>query len=70
VIAPVDALIVSPAGLALYVPPALPVCVTLTGPALLQYGVPAYEIVALGAAVIVTDVVVLNSAQPSPAAIV
>jgi len=69
VIAPVDALITRPAGEALYVPPTLPVRVTLAGAALLQYGDPSYAIVALGAAVIVTEVVVLNNAQPPPAAI-
>jgi hypothetical protein len=69
-IAPVDAFKESPDGLELYVPPTLPVRVTLAVLALLQYGEPLYVIVALGAAVIVTEDVVLKTAQPPLAGIV
>ena len=45
----------TPAG-AVYVPPAVPVCVTVAVP-VAQYGEPAYEIVAVGSAVMVIEVV-------------
>jgi hypothetical protein len=67
---PVAALMVKPAGAALYVPPAVPVLVTGAVKAVEQYGVPAYVIVALGVAVIVMLVVVVNTAQPPDAATV
>ncbi len=56
-IAPVPAFIETPAG-AVYVPPAVPVWVTVAAP-VAQYGEPAYEIVATGRAVIVIEVVVV-----------
>jgi hypothetical protein len=68
--APVAALIVNPAGEAVYVPPAVPVRVTFCTVALLAQKGPAYEIVALGAVVMVTLAVVVNAAQPPAAAIV
>ena len=66
-IVPFEPLIDKPAGFALYVPPVLPVSVTLAVVPPVQYGVPLYAIVALGAAVTVTEVVVLNAAHPPPA---
>ena len=54
-IAPVAAVIEIPAG-AVYVPPAVPVCVGVAVP-VAQYGLPAYAIVAVGNAVIVIEVV-------------
>jgi hypothetical protein len=59
VMAPVLALSVKPAGVALYVPPVVPVCVTDTVPALVQIGDPAYAMVAEGVAVMVTLAVVV-----------
>src|SRR5450755_838952 len=56
-IAPVAALITTPAG-AVYVPPACPVCVTVAFP-VAQYGEAAYEIVAVGSALIVMLAVVV-----------
>ena len=68
--APVVALMVNPA-VEEYVPPVVPVKVTDCGVALLvQNGVSAYEIVAAGNAVIVTDVVTGIAAQPPLAGIV
>jgi hypothetical protein len=73
VTAPVEGSIVNPAG-ALYVPPVkAPVPVRVTDCAVLtdvQNGVPEYEIVAVGTAVIVYDVVVVKTEQPPDAAIV
>ena len=69
-IAPVVASIVNPA-VEEYVPPVVPVKVTVCGVALLvQNGVPAYEIVAAGKAVIVTEVVTGIAAQPPLAGMV
>ena len=72
VIAPVEGSIVNPAGDALYVPPEkAPVPVRVTDCAVLtevQKGVPEYEMLAVGTAVIVTDVVAVIAAQP-PAAL-
>src|SRR5258707_5188708 len=56
-ISPVAALITTPDG-AVYVPPAVPVCVTVAVP-VAQYGDPEYAIVAVGNAVIVMDAVVV-----------
>ena len=68
--APVVASIVNPA-VEEYVPPVVPVEVTDCGVALLvQNGVPEYEIVAAGNAVMVTDVVTGIAAQPPLAGIV
>jgi hypothetical protein len=70
----VPALIVNPAGDALYVPPVYaPVPLNVTDcavPTDLQNGVPAYEMLAVGGAVIVTDVVTGIAAQPPDAGIV
>ena len=71
VTAPVAAFIVKPTGAEVYVPPAVPMRVTACAPiTLLQNGEPVYEIAAVGAAVIVTLVVVVNTGQPPDAAIV
>jgi len=71
VIAPVEGSSVNPAG-ALYVPPVkAPVPLRVTDCAVLtdvQNGVPEYEMLAVGAAVIITDVVAVIAAQP-PAAL-
>ena len=68
--APVVASIVNPT-VDEYVPPVVPVKVTDCGVALLvQNGVPAYEIVAAGNAVIITEVVTGMAAQPPLAGIV
>ena len=70
-ISPVEALMLRPAG-AVNVPPeyaAVPFSVTGAEVAEVQYGVPAYEMVAVGNAVMVTLVVAATTAQP-PAAIV
>ena len=48
----------------------MPVLVTDAIPAFVQYGVPAYDMVAEGAAVIVRDAVVVNTAHPPLAPIV
>ena len=73
VIAPVDELIVNPA-VELNVPPLnAPVPVSVTAWAVatdLQNGVPAYEMFAVGASVIVTDVVTGTAAHPPDAGIV
>jgi hypothetical protein len=73
VIAPVDALIISPA-VELYVPPLnAPVPVSVTACAVvidLQNGVPAYEMFAVGASVIVIGVVTGTAAHPPDAGIV
>jgi hypothetical protein len=61
--APVAALITTPAG-AVYTPPAAPVCVTVAVP-VAQYGDPAYEIVAVGRAVIVMLVVAVLLQAPT-----
>jgi hypothetical protein len=70
----VPALIVNPAGAAVYVPPVYaPVPVNVTGCAVttdLQNGVPAYVILAVGSAVMVTDVVTGTAAHPPDAGIV
>jgi len=69
--APVFASMVSPAGEALYVPPVVPVRVTGWPPVSdLQKGVPAYEMVAAGWAVMVTDVVMGTAAHPAVAGMV
>ncbi len=69
VIAPVLRLMFNPVvGLTLYVPPVVPVSVIACDVVIvLQYGEPAYVIVALGAAVIVTNLVALTAAQPPDA---
>jgi len=71
--APVDAFIVNPA-VDENVPPVytpVPVSVTDCGLVkLVQKGVPAYEIAAVGTAVMVTDVVTVKAAQPAAAAFV
>ena len=73
VMAPVEASIVNPAG-AVKVPPVYtPVPVNVTGCAVatvLQKGVPAYEIVAVGTAVIIIVVVAITAAQPPDAGVV
>ena len=73
VIAPVEGSIVNPAG-ALYVPPLnAPVPVSVTDcavPTDVQNGAPAYDIVAVGSAVMVTGVVAVIAAQPPAAAFV
>src|SRR5580698_6258289 len=56
-ISPVAALITTPAG-AVYVPPPVPVSVTVAVP-VAQYGDPVYAMVATGSAVIVMDAVVV-----------
>src|SRR3984957_3066194 len=61
-IAPVAAVIETPAG-AEYVPPAVPVWVTVAVP-VAQYGEPEYAIVAVGSAVIVILVVVVLLQAP------
>ena len=66
-IAPVVELMVRPAGLALYVPPAVPVRVTLAVPVALQYGDPAYVIEADGALTISIAAVAVKDAQPPEA---
>ena len=53
-----------------YVPPAVPVRVTVAVPAFEQYGVPVYAIVAAGNAVTVMDVDVENAGHPPAAAMV
>ena len=60
---PVAALITTPAG-EVYVPPAVPVCVTVAVP-VAQYGEPAYAIVAVGRAVMVMVVVVVLLHAPT-----
>ena len=55
--APVAGVMDTPAG-AVYEPPAAPVCVTFAVP-VAQYGEPAYDIVAVGRALIVILVVVV-----------
>jgi len=60
-------LIDKPAG-ALYVPPPVPTSLTVAVPALEQYGVPLYEIVAAGKSVIVMLVVAVTCGQPPAAA--
>jgi hypothetical protein len=71
VTAPVPALIVNPAGDAVYIPPLVPVKVTGCAVATdLQNGVPAYVMLAVGNAVIVIGVVAVTTAQPPDAAIV
>ena len=47
-----------------YTPPSVPVCVTLAIP-VAQYGDPAYDIVAVGNAVITTSVVVVFEHAPT-----
>ena len=69
VTSPVAVFIDKPAGVALYVPPVTPVCVTEMDPALLQYGDPVYAIDAVGAALIVIVVVVEKAGQPPDAGI-
>ena len=70
VIAPVLALMLKPV-VEEYVPPVVPVCVTDCALVrVLQNGEPAQLILAFGAAVIVTVVVVLTAEQPPDAAIV
>jgi hypothetical protein len=71
-ILPVAALIDSPA-VAENVPPvyaAVPFRVTGAAVRLVQKGVPAYDIVAVGNAVIVTLVVAVTAAQPAEAGVV
>jgi hypothetical protein len=58
VIVPVEALMVSPA-VDEYVPPPVPVLVTVTGAEVVQNGLPLYAIVAEGACVMVTEVVMV-----------
>ena len=71
VMAPVDAFIVNPAGVAVNVPPVVPVCVTACALATdIQNGVPAKEMVAVGKAVIVMDEEALTKAQPPDEAMV
>ena len=71
VTAPVLELILNPDGLELYVPLAVPTRVTDCELVIvLQNGEPAQLILAFGAAVIVTVVVVLTAEQPPDAAIV
>ena len=74
VMAPVELLMESPAGEALYVPPVYapePVRVTdWVAVTDMQKGVPAYEIVAAGRAVIVMVLVAVTWAQPPAAAMV
>ena len=62
-IAPVVLFICNP-GVPLYAPPAVPVCVTEITPPLEQKVVPLYEMVAVGAAVIVTELFAVTAAQP------
>jgi hypothetical protein len=71
-ISPVDALMLNPAG-AENVPPvyaAVPLRVTGAEVAEVQYGVPAYAMVAVGSAVTVTLVVAVTAAQPPAASVV
>jgi glutamine amidotransferase PdxT len=71
VIAPVEVLIVKPAGVALYVPASEPVRVTACSAVSLLQNVDAlYEIVASGASVIVTCAGAVTCAQPFAAAMV
>jgi hypothetical protein len=70
VMVPVAALMLNPAGEAVYVPPVVPVWVTVCGTMLVTQNGPAYEIVPLGAVVMVTLAVVVNVAQPPAAAMV
>jgi hypothetical protein len=70
-ISPVEALMLNPAG-AENVPPiyaAVPLRVTGAEVEEVQYGVPAYEIVAVGSAVMVTLVVAVTEAQPPAASV-
>ena len=53
-----------------YVPPGVPVRVTLAMPALEQYGDAAYTIVAVGAVVMVIVVVAMTAGHPAAAAMV
>ena len=73
VISPVELFIVNPAGAAVYVPPEkapVPVKVTDAEFTVVQKGVPAYEMVAVGTAVMITDAVAVTAAQPPEAALV
>jgi hypothetical protein len=73
VISPVELLMVNPAGAVVYVPPEkapVPVKVTDAVLTVVQKGVPAYEIVAVGTAVIVTDAVAVTAAHPPEAGVV
>ena len=72
VISPVELLMLNPAG-ALNVPPVyapVPDKLTDTELTVVQKGVPVYEMVAVGTAVIVTDAVAITAAQPPAAGFV
>jgi hypothetical protein len=72
VIVPVELFIVNPAG-ALKVPPLkapVPVNVTDAEFTVVQKGVPVYEMVAVGAVVIVTDAVAVTAAHPPDTGVV
>jgi hypothetical protein len=72
VISPVELFMVNPAG-ALKVPPLkapVPDNVTDAELTVVQKGVPVYEMVAVGTAVITTDAVVVTAAQPPAAGFV
>ena len=68
--APVVMLTDNPVGVAVYVPAAVPVLVTGWGAVTVLQKGPPYEIVAAGAAVIVTDAVVVAAPHPAAAGIV
>jgi hypothetical protein len=73
VISPVELFIINPAGAAVYVPPEkAPVPDKVTDAALIveQKGVPAYEMVAVGTAVMITEAVVVTAAHPPDAGVV
>ena len=70
VIAPDTALILNPAGAALYTPPGVPVSVTFCTPAVLHHGEPVYDMLAVGNAVMVIGEVAVTTPQPPAAAIV
>ena len=71
VIAPVVVLILNPEGMALYVPPGVPIRVTgWPVKRVLQNGFPGYVIIAVGEVTILTIVVAVTIAQPPAAGIV
>ena len=70
---PFELFMINPAGAAVYVPPEkAPVPVKVTDAVLTveQKGVPAYEMVAVGTAVMITEAVVVTVAHPPDAGVV
>jgi hypothetical protein len=73
VISPVELFIINPAGAAVYVPPEkapVPFKVADAVLTVVQKGVPVYEMVAVGTAVMITEAVVVTAAHPPDAGVV